>query len=44
MKSGLPGLECQAHGSIASESWIRGGNAVKKLRYPKNQDEVAYFL
>jgi hypothetical protein len=44
MESGLPGLECQAHGRAASKRSITQGNVGRGTRNLENQVKTAYFL
>jgi hypothetical protein len=44
MESGLPGLECQAHGGTASKSWMRAENTVKNAQNLENQVQDACLL
>jgi hypothetical protein len=40
----LPGLERQAHGRIASKSWMTGGNTLKSALTSEYLARHAYFL
>jgi hypothetical protein len=43
MESGVLGLECQAHGGTAYQSWITSSNVLKNAQESKKQLETAIF-
>jgi altronate dehydratase len=44
MESGLPGLECQAHGGTASKIWMTEAIAVKTGKKAENSSRSACIL